>query len=135
MENPIKEYHSASHLMYSCQYHVIICPKYRRKIFVNGLDEMLKENFQQTADRFHFKILEMEVMPDHVHMLIDCNPRLGIMSCISKLKNYSTQPIWEFDKTLKHRIPTVWTRSAFISSVGTVSIETVKKYIEEQKNK
>ena len=72
-------------------------------------------------------------MPDHVHLLIDCNPRYGIMNCVKVLKRYSTPKMRAFDPTLNSRMPTIWTRSAFISSVGSVSLETVKGYIENQK--
>ena len=77
----------------------------------------------------------MEIMPDHVHLLIDCNPRFGIMNCITKLKGISSRILREEEPSIKRRLPTLWTRSAFISSVGSVSLEVVKKYIEEQKNK
>ena len=90
--NTIKEYKSAAHLTFSCQYHVIFCPKYRRKVLKNGVDIRLKELFYEIAKEHDFRILEMEVMPDHVHMLIDCNPRFGIMECIHKLKG-TTAPI------------------------------------------
>ena len=77
-----KKYHSQNHLTYSCQYHVIFCPKYRRKILVNGIDTRLKELLFEIARKYRFKIIEIEVMPDHVHLLIDCNPRFGIINCV-----------------------------------------------------
>jgi len=131
--NKTKEYHKTEHLVYSCQYHVIFCPKYRRKILKDGLDVFVKETFNKIADRYNFSIVEMEIMPDHVHLLIDCNPRYGIINCVRALKRYSTPVMREHDPSLNTRMPTIWTRSAFISSVGSVSLETVKKYIENQK--
>lgn len=77
----------------------------------------------------------MEVMSDHVHLLISCNPRFGIMNCVRALKRYSVAPIHEFDPSLKHRLPNIWTRSVFIATVGSVSMETVKAYIQSQKEK
>lgn len=126
-------YKTAAHLIYDCKYHVIFCPKYRRSI-LKDKEEFLKTIFQQVADEFNFQIIEMEIMPDHVHLLIDCNPRFGIMSCVSKLKSFSAYKLKEKYPSLKTRIPNIWTRSVFISSVGAISLETVKKYIEEQKN-
>ena len=76
----------------------------------------------------------MEVMDDHVHLLIDCNPRFGIMDCVNKLKGVSSKILREEFPYLKSRIPTLWTRSAFISTVGSVSLDVVKQYIENQKN-
>ena len=132
--NKSKKYHSSEHLIYSCQYHVIFCPKYRRKVLVDGVDIRLKELFKEISDKYRFSIVEIEVMPDHVHMLIDCNPRFGIMTAINKLKGESSKTIRDEFPYLKSKAPTLWTRSSFISSVGTVSLETVKKYIEDQKN-
>ena len=76
----------------------------------------------------------MEVMKEHVHLLIDCNPRFGIMECVTKLKGISSKTLREEFPTLKSKLPCLWTRSAFISTVGSVSLETVKKYIENQKD-
>ena len=133
--NGTKTYKQTEHLVYSCQYHVIFCPKYRRKILKNGLDDFVKQTFLDISTKHDFSILEMEIMPDHVHLLIDCNPRYGIMNCVKALKRYSTPEMVKFDPSLAHRLPTIWTRSAFISSVGSVSLEVVRKYIENQKGK
>lgn len=124
-----------AHLVYDCKYHVIFCPKYRRRILKNGLDEFVKQTFLDIAKERQFEIIEMEVMPDHVHLLISCNPRYGIMNCVTALKRYSTPKMKEFDPSLSRRLPTIWTRGAFIASVGSVSLETVKQYIENQKGK
>ena len=75
----------------------------------------------------------MEVMPVHVHMIIDCNPRFGITECVKKLKGISAHEMREKFPELKSRLPTLWTRSSFISSVGSVSLAVVQKYIENQK--
>lgn len=133
ISNKNKKYKNSEHITYSCQYHVIFCPKYRRKILKDGIDIRLKEIFLDIANKYSFSIIEMEIMPDHVHLLIDCNPRFGIMNCITKLKGISSRILREEEPSIKRRLPTLWTRSAFISSVGSVSLEVVKKYIEEQK--
>ncbi len=128
------KYHTSDHLVYNCKYHVIFCPKYRRKVLVDGIDERLKQIFLETASRHQFEITDYEVMPDHVHLLIDCNPRYGIMQCIKDLKRESASLLKKEFPHLKSRLPNIWTRSTFIASVGSVSLETVKKYIENQKN-
>lgn len=130
-----KPYHTSEHFVYSCQYHVIFCPKYRRKVLVEPLDARLKEIFYEVADEYSFQILDLEVMPDHVHMVVDCNPRLGIAKCVQYLKGVSSNKMRREFPELKSKLPTLWTRSCFISSVGAVSLDVVKQYIEEQKNK
>ena len=77
----------------------------------------------------------MEVMPDHVHLLIDCNPRYGIIQCVKDLKRESASLMTREFPEIRHRLPCMWTRSAFISTVGAVSLETVKQYIIDQKGK
>ena len=135
IEQPRKEYHTSAHLAYSCQYHVIFCPKYRRKILVNEIYDRLVEIFAETASRYQFELIEQEIMPDHVHLLIDVNPRFGIMQALTKLKAVSSRTLRKEFPSLKTRLPSLWTRSAFISSVGAVTLEVVKRYIEEQKGK
>ena len=129
------EYHSSAHLKYLCRYHVIFCPKYRRKIFVDGIDERLKETFKDISASHDFEILEMEVMPDHVHLLIDCNPRYGIMECVKDLKWGSAHMFNHEYPEIRKRIPSIWTRSCFVATVGSVSLDVVKRYIEDQKGK
>lgn len=130
-----KEYHMSSHLTYSCQYHVVFCPKYRRKVLTNDIVPRLKELFIEISKRYGFTIVEMEVMPDHVHLLIDCNPRFGIMEAVRKLKGTTSNILRNEFPELKRKIPSLWTRSAFISTVGSVSLDVVKQYIEDQKGR
>ncbi len=74
-------------------------------------------------------------MPDHVHLLLDVNPRVGIYRVVSDIKGYSSKELREEFDTLKSKLPTLWTRSRFIPSVGAVTLDAVKKYIENQKGK
>ena len=132
--NENKKYKTATHLTFSCQYHVIFCPKYRRRVLKDGIDERLKEIIYEVANKYDFDVPSMEIMEDHVHLIIDCNPRFGIMDCVTKIKNISSKLLRDEYPQLKRKLPSLWTRSSFISTVGTVSLETVKKYIENQKN-
>lgn len=127
------KYHTSAHLIYNCKYHVIFCPKYRRKVLVDGVDARLKSIFLDTAARHCFTITDLEVMPDHVHLLIDCNPRYGIMQCVKDLKRESASQIKKDFPHLTSRLPNIWTRSTFIATVGSVSLDVVKRYIENQK--
>ncbi len=134
IKTPNKEYHRDAELVYSCQYHVIFCPKYRRKVLVNGIDEELKKMILEKQDEYKYKVIEMEIMSDHVHLLLDINPRIGIFKVINQIKGYSSRVLREEHPELRSRLPTLWTRSKFISTVGAVTLEVVKKYIEDQKH-
>lgn len=76
--------------------------------------------------------METEVMPDHVHLLLDVDPRVGIDAVVRKIKGYTAHTLRKEYPKLLSGLPSLWTRSRFVSSVGSVSLETVKKYIEEQ---
>ena len=130
-----KKYNRSEHLVYACQYHVIFCPKYRRGVLTDAIEIRLQEIFNQVKDKYQFEILEMEIRPDHVHLIIDFNPRFGIMECVRKLKGASARTLRKEFPALKSRLPSLWTRSAFISSVGAITLGVVKRYLENQKNK
>ena len=68
------KYKSNKNVLYSCKYHVVWCPKYRRSVLVEGIDERLKELIQEICDEINVEIFEMEVMPDHVDLLIENQP-------------------------------------------------------------
>ena len=120
--------------MYSCQYHVIFCPKYRRKVLTDGIDERLKKLILEKQTEYNYDVLDMEVMPDHVHLLLDIDPKIGVYNVVTQIKGYTSKQLRDEFPSLKKRLPTLWTHSKFISTVGAVSLEVVKKYIENQKN-
>ncbi len=133
--NKPKGYKSEHHMVYSCQYHVVFCPKYRRSVLVGGVDDRLKELIMEKQCQYGYTVLDMEVMPDHVHLLLDVNPKIGVFSVVNKIKGYTSKIIREEFPGVRKKIPTLWTRSKFISSVGAVTLEVVKRYIEDQKGK
>ena len=133
--NASKQYNTSEHIVYSCQYHVIFCPKYRKPVLTLPIDGRLKELFYEVADQYGFSIPDLEVMPDLVHMVIDCNPRFGVCNCVKLLKGTTSRVLREEFSSLKSRLPSLWTHNYFVSSVGSVSLETVKKYIADQKNR
>jgi putative transposase len=130
-----KKYESDGDFIYSCQYHVIFCPKYRRKVLTEDIAKRLKELILSKQEEYKFKVLDMEVLLDHVHLIINTNPKEGIYKVVSKIKGYTSHELRNQFPELKSRLPTLWTNSRFISTVGAVTLAVVKKYIEDQKNK
>jgi len=135
IKNTAKEYRSDKHLVFSCQYHVIFCPKYRRSVLVGEIEQRLKELILEKQEEYGYVVLDMEVMPDHVHLLLDVNPKVGIYRVVSKIKGYTSNQLRKEFPSLKKKLPTLWTLSRFIASVGSVTLDVVKQYIEEQKYK
>lgn len=127
------EYKNNNNVVYSCKYHVVWCPKYRRKVLVDGVDARLKEICLEVASELSFEIMEMEVMPDHVHMLVEVDPQFGIHRAVKRMKGRSSHVLRDEFPWLKKRLPTLWTNSYFVSTVGGAPLEIVKQYIESQK--
>ena len=127
------EYKSNNNVVYSCKYHVVWCPKYLRPVLVEGVDERLKELIRETCSRLNTDLLEMEVMPDHVHLLIEVDPQFGIHKAVKRLKGYSSRILREEFPWLRSRIPSLWTNSYFVSTVGGAPLSVIKQYIENQK--
>jgi len=132
--NKEKEYKTLNHTKFSCQYHVIFCPKYRRRILVDGVDERVKELFKKFQEDVGYEVLDLEVMPDHVHALLDISPKKVVTNVIGNIKGKIAHELRKDFPYLKSRVPSIWTRSCFVSSVGAVTLEVVKKYIENQKH-
>ena len=130
----IDDYTHKKGIVYKNQFHVIFCPKYRRKVLVDGVDEHLKEIILQIAKEKNVEIKALEIMPDHVHVFIDFDPRLTLHKIVKDFKGISARILREEFPYLKSRLPSLWTRSYFACSIGHISEETIKKYIENQKN-
>lgn len=133
--NHTKAYHADQHLVFSCQYHVIFCPTHRRKALCDGLDERFKELVLLDQERSEYRVVEMEVMPDHVHLLLDVSPHIGVFKTVCHIKGLTSRILRKEYPSLKTRMPSLWTRSSFISTVGSVSLDVVRGYIENQKRK
>lgn len=127
------KYKSNKNVVYSCKYHVVFCPKYRRKVLVNGVDTRLRELVNSTCGEMQVEVIEMEIMPDHVHLLLEVAPQFGIHKVVKTIKGRSSRILRMEFPWLKSRLPTLWTNSYFCATVGGAPISIVKQYIESQK--
>ena len=116
-------------------FHIIWCPKYRRKVLINGIDITLKQLLLDKANELDCSIETMEIMPDHIHLFIKTPPTLAPHFVIQQLKGYSARILRTKYPELVRKLPNMWTRSYYIESVGHISEDTIRHYIEEQKNK
>jgi putative transposase len=133
LEQAEKPYHTDHSIVYSCQYHVIFCPKYRRAVLEDAVARRLKEMILEKQAEYGYAVMSMEIMPEHVHLLLDVDPRVGVNNVVAKIKGYTSHELREEYPWLKKRLPTLWTRSKFISTVGAVTLDTVQRYIADQK--
>lgn len=126
-------YKNNNNIVYSCKYHVVFCPKYRRKVLVGDVESRLKELIQQICADHPIDLLEMEVMPDHVHLLLEVDPQYGIHKAVKTIKGTTSRILRSEFTHLTTKIPTLWTNSYFVSTVGGAPLSIVKQYIESQK--
>ncbi|RED33943.1 putative transposase [Brevibacillus brevis] len=126
---------SNHNVVFDCKYHVVFCPKYRKKVLKEPVDIRLKELFLEKAVELRAEVVEMEIMPDHVHLLIKCDPQFGIHRAVKHLKGYTSRVLRMEFRHLKSRLPSLWTNSYFVATVGTVQLDVIKKYIESQKER
>jgi putative transposase len=125
---------TSSHAIFNINYHLVWCPKYRRKVLSGEVETRLKELLLEKAGELGIEIAKMEVMPDHVHLFVKASPVFAPHYIAAQLKGYSSKMLRSEFASLKSRLPTLWSRSYFCESVGSISEEKIKKYIENQKN-
>lgn len=127
-------YKSNHNVVYSCKYHVVWCPKYRRDVLKDGADVRLKEIISEVCNECAAEVLEMEVMPDHVHLLVEVDPQFGIAKLVKTIKGRSSRILRQEFRPCRTRLPSLWTNSWFVSTVGGAPLEVIKQYIEQQKH-
>lgn len=132
MYNIFIEYRSNNNIVYSCKYYVVFCLKYWRSVLINGVDVRLKELMKETCDQLNVEIIEMELMPDHVHLLMQIEPQYGIHKVVKQIKGDSSRVVRQKFLWLKSRLSSLWTNSYFVSTVGGALLAGMKQYIENQ---
>ena len=125
------EYEHDTHNVHLIVYHIIFCPKRRQKILVGPRRERLQQITQEVATENKWKVIELAIQPDHVHLFIRSNPRTLPTDIARLIKGRSAHVLREEYPFLK-RLPSLWTRSTFYSTAGNVSSETIRGYIERQ---
>lgn len=126
-EKYIHEQHSMHHILY----HIIFCPKRRRKVLVGPVHDRLKEIIEQVCAEHSWQIVELAIQPDHVHLFVQANPYTLPNDIPRLIKGRSSHDLREEFAHLM-AMPSLWTRSTFYSTAGFVSQDTIQKYIERQ---
>ena len=123
--------------VYSLQYYLVWCTKYREKVLTDGLDTECKEMLQKLAEEYRFQILAMEVMPDHIHLLVNCKPQFFISDMIKIMKGNLARQMFLVHPELKQKLwgGHLWNPSYCAVTVSDRSREQVLAYIEGQKEK
>ena len=127
------DYVTKNHSKFLLLYHFIFVIKYRKQI-INSYP--IKDIFKQIEEKQNFKILKMETDKDHIHLLIETEPKISPLQIVKRLKQLSTIWLWKrFKETLKKEFwkeHTFWSDGYFVCSIGNISEKTIRKYIDEQ---
>ena len=127
------KYKSNNNVVYSCKYHVVWCSKYRRPVLTGAVEKRLKNLVRDTAGERRAEVIELEVVPDHVQLLTEVDPQYGIHRMVRQLKGRSSHVLRREFPSLASRLPTLWTNSYFVSTVGGSPWSGIEPYIENQK--
>src|SRR2546430_509340 len=114
----LEGYKSNYNVVYSSKYHCVWAPKYRRAVLVGRVAKRCDRCFRQVANKYRAEIIALEIMPDHLHVLVEVDPQLGIHRLVKHLKGVSSHILRQEFRTLKSRVPTLGTNSYFVSTVG-----------------
>ena len=130
----IAGYKSNNSIIYSSKYHILFCPKYRRKVLEGRIARRCATIFREVAKKYRVEIFAMEIMPDHVHLLVEVHPQFGIHRFVKHTKGISSHHLRKVFPSLVSRIPSLWTNRSFCSTVGGAPLSVIKQYVENQKN-
>lgn len=121
--------------VFSLKYHIVWCPKYRRDVLVGRVEKRFKALIRVKAKEISVVIHAFEIMPDHVHLFVESDPRWSVAEIVNRLKGYTSRLLRNEFRHLRSRIPTLWSRSYYAATVGSVSEDAIRKYIDDQKGK
>ena len=129
------EYETKSHCKYLIALHLILVVKYRKQLLKGDVGDFVKQKITEIAERSEFNIEEIEVVKDHIHILLTISPNISVASYVRRIKQSTTQSLWSRFKWFKKQFwvkKTVWSDGYFVCSVGNAAADTIRKYIQEQ---
>jgi len=126
-------YKTNRNITYSCKYHIVWCPKYRKKVLIGEVEKRLKEITKIICTEVEVELIEIECDRDHIHILVEVDPQYGVHRLVKLIKGRSAFLLRKEFLFLKKSMPCMWTNSYFVSTVGGAPLSVVKQYIENQK--
>ena len=124
----------SSHVQYDLQYHIVWTTKYRYKVLVNRIALRVRELIRQSCNSMNVTIIKGSVGKEHIHLLVSCPPSLSVSKLVQQLKGKTSRVLLSENKDLKKRYwgQHLWASGYFCRSVGVVTQEIIKDYIENQ---
>jgi len=127
------DYRHSTGAVYALKYPLVWCAKYRRKVLVDAVAEDLRGLLYQKAEPLAVTIEALEILPDHVHLFISAPPTEAPQRLANQFKGFTSRMLRLKYPQLRSRLPSLWSRSYYIGSLGHVSEKTVRAYIDAQK--
>jgi putative transposase len=131
----MNEYRRTNTTVSLLNYHFVFCPRYRRKIFLQPeVEQRFKELVKEVCEEIQIQVIALDCDKDHTHLFLNALPTLSPADMMAKIKGVTSKKLREEFPHL-HHLPSLWTRSYFVSTAGNVSSETIKRYVENQKKR
>jgi len=131
----VERYHYIRGSVSNLAYHFVWCSKYRRPVLTDAVAKRLKDLLLEKALELHCTVKALEIMPDYVHLFVECPPTLAPQQIAYQFKGYSSRILRSEFRHLRSRIPSLWSRIYYVGSAGNVSKRTIQSYIEQQKTR
>jgi len=131
----MERYRKNAGSVYSLQYHLVWCPKYRRPVLTGDVAVTLHAILAAKASDLDVTLHAVEVLPDHVHLVVESDPTLAVQFVVNQFKGSSARILRDTFPSLRTRLPNMWSRSYYAGTVGVVSEATIRRYIELQKGR
>ncbi|MGV9382614.1 IS200/IS605 family transposase [Nonomuraea sp. NPDC003707] len=122
-------------MAFRCAFHVMWYPNNHRRVLGGRIEARLEELIREVIEEKGACPVEMEVMPDHVHLLVEVDPQFGIHKLVKAIKGRSSRVLRQEFPSLTSKLPTLWTNSSFVATVGGAPWDVVKRYVENQENR
>ena len=124
----------SNHCVSRCAYHVVFCTKYRRKVLTPPAQKAVRAILKELQDSVGYQLIELGIEEDHIHLVIQCDPTIGVNTVVTRIKGILSRELRKKFPHCRTRLPTLWSRSRYIASVGDVKMSAIGAYIEDQKN-
>jgi putative transposase len=121
--------------VYNLNLHFVWCPKYRKPVLTGAVAERLTDLLHEKAAALDVEVKELEVMPDHVHLFVSCDPTHAPQFLANQFKGYTSRILRQEFAHLRSQLPSLWSRSYYVGAAGTVTDTTIRRYIEQQKTR
>lgn len=128
---------STKHCKYNINYHIVWCSKYRHKVLEGQLADFLKELIETICNNYEYELLNIEIMPEHIHLFISVPPYIAPTDIVKTIKSITAIELFKNYsdlKTNKFWGSGLWSKGYYVGTAGNVTADTIQRYIDEQKN-